>query len=135
MAGTLPGYFINETKTNWPAAVGYLEERANPGDLVLFHNPDVLVPYRYYTQRDDLELHTVVAKETWQAAGVTDDRKPDVRPMTAGYQQVWLVSGYDAKTAITEREILKQLSTGFVPLEGREFSAIRVFRFVRNSNE
>jgi hypothetical protein len=71
----------------------------------------------------------VVAAETWQAAGVTDRRKPDVRPLASTFQQVWLVSGYDRKTAITELEIVRQLASVHQPMGGREFGAIRVFRF------
>lgn len=129
MTAVLPIYYGNNTKTDWPAVVALVEDAANTGDLVLFHNPDVLVPWQYYQQRSDLQLQTVVAAETWQAAGVTDKRKPDIRPIASTYQQVWLVSGYDRKTAITELEIVRQLASVLQPLGGREFGAIRVFRF------
>jgi hypothetical protein len=129
LAGVLPVYYTANTKTDWPAAVAMVEDNADSGDLVLFHNPDVLVPYSYYHRRNDLVLHTVVPAETWQAAGVTDTRKPDVRELAQDYRQVWLVSGYDLKTAITELEIVNQLATVAVPRGGREFGAIRVFRY------
>ena len=132
MAGALPVYYAGQTKTDWPAAVSFVEDNAGPGDLVLFHNPDVLIPYSYYAKRDDLILQTVVAKDTWQAAGVTDTRKPDVREQAQLHQQVWLVSGYDVKTAITEIEIVNQLANVQKPVGGREFSAIRVFQFTAN---
>jgi len=129
MAAVLPVYYGSNTKTDWPAVVALVENNANAGDLVLFHNPDVLVPWQYYQQRSDLRLQTVVAAETWQAAGVTDRRKPDVRSLASSHAQVWLVSGYDLKTAITELEIVRQLATVHRPLGGREYGAIRVFRF------
>jgi mannosyltransferase len=129
LAGALPVYYLNDSKTDWPAVVEHLESQALPGDLVLFHYPDVLAPYRYYTGRDDLVLATVVAGGTWQAADAVDDDLPDVRPLAREHQQVWLVSGYDVNTAITELEIVNQLAEVHQPLGGREFSAIRVFRF------
>jgi len=129
MVATLPFYFSNQSKTDWPAVVQFISENAQTGDLVLFHNPDVLIPYRYYTTRDDLKLQTVVSSETWQAAGVSDDREPDVRELAELHDQLWLVSGYDLKTAISEIEILNQLAGSHQLAEGREFRAIRVFRF------
>lgn len=129
LAGALPFYFVNDTKTNWPAVVEHVESQASPGDLILFHYPKVLIPYRYYAGRDDLVLATVVTAGTWQAEGAIDERRPDVRPLARDHQQVWLVSGYDVKTAITELEIVNQLVEVHQPLGGREFSAIRVFRF------
>ena len=129
MSLALPYYFINNTKTDWPAVVSFVEENAAAGDLVLFHNPDVLVPYRYYATRDDLVLSSVVPAEIWQAAGVTDKTKPDVRGQARRHTQVWLVSGYDLKTAITEIEIVNQLVSVHPSQGGQEFTAIRVFRF------
>lgn len=129
LAGALPVYYLNDSKTDWPAVVEHVESQASPGDLVVFHYPNVLVPYRYYIGRDDLVLATVVAANTWQAADVVDDHLPDVRPLAREHQQVWLVSGYDVNTAITELEIVNQLAEVHQPLGGREFSAIRVFRF------
>jgi hypothetical protein len=129
MGAVLPVYYGSNVKTNWPAVVALVENDAQAGDLVLFHNPDVLVPWQYYHRRSDLLLQTVVAADTWQAAGVTDTRKPDVRPLASVHGQVWLVSGYDRKTAITELEIVNQLASVHRPLGGREFGAIRVFRF------
>jgi mannosyltransferase len=129
MGGALPFYYGKLSKTNWPAAVSYVENGAAAGDLVLFHNPDVIVPYRYYAKRTDLELRTVIAEQSWQAAGVSIQDKPDVRPLVGERRQVWLVSGYDAKTAISEIELLNQLGSKLGTVKGQEFSAIRVFRF------
>ena len=53
MALVLPIYYGSNTKTEWPAVVALVESNANAGDLVLFHNPDVLVPWQYYQQRSD----------------------------------------------------------------------------------
>jgi mannosyltransferase len=131
MAGTLPFYYANSSRTDWPAAVAYLEERAAPSSLLLFHSDETIAPYRYYSERDDLALETVIAAGARTSTQIAAADKPDVRPVARDYQQVWLVSGYDYKTIIGETEILGQLVDTHESLGGQEFGAIRVFQFDR----
>jgi len=128
MAGALPFYFSDSSRTDWPAAAAYLEQSAESNALVFFHSPETLAPYRYYRTRDDLVLKTAVAVD--RTANTKSD-KPDVRPVASEYEQVWLISGYDYKTPITEPELVGQLAETHELLGGQEFGAIRVFQFKR----
>jgi len=129
MSAALPFYYAHSDRTDWPAAVASLEEYADPAALVLFHSPETLAPYRYYMSRNDLVLETVVAAGTESAMSNSGGGKPDVRPGAQQYRQIWLVSGYDYKTSITEPEIVGQLAESHEAVGGREFGAIRVFQF------
>jgi len=131
MAGALPFYYANSSRTDWPAAVAYLEGSADPAALVFFHSPEILAPYRYYQTRDELALRTVVAAGGESNGGENRAGGPDVRPVAQEYQHIWLISGYDYKTAITEPEIVGQLAESHEILGGQEFGAIRVFQFMR----
>lgn len=131
MVGALPFYYANSSRTDWPAAVAYLEESADPAALVLFHSPEILAPYRYYQTRDELTLRTVVTADGESNAGNNTAGGPDVRPVAQEYRHIWLISGYDYKTSITEPEIVGQLAESHEILGGQEFGAIRVFQFTR----
>jgi hypothetical protein len=50
-----------------------------------------------------------------------------VRERAQLHQQVWLVSGYAVKTAITEIEIVNQLANVHKPLAGGNFSPSEYF--------
>lgn len=131
MAGALPFYYSSSKRTDWPGTVAFLEERADPAALVFFHSPETLAPYRYYRSRDDLELRAVVNADHRSNAGTANDNKPDIRHIAQDYGQVWLISGYDYQTPITEREIIEQLAESHKFFEGQESGAIRVFQFNR----
>ena len=131
MAAVLPIYYGNNTKTDWPAVVALVENSANTGDLVLFpqsRRPRTLAVLPA-TQKRFTAANRACGRNL---AGSWRDRQAQARckrPLASTYQQIWLVSGYDRKTAITELEIVRQLASVQQPLGGRNSGAIRLFRF------
>jgi len=87
-------YFTEDMKPDWRGVVAYVEERAEPGDLVIFHNLNIIEPYRYYAARDDLKLHKLIPGRDAFVPDFAAAEAVNFDELTAPHNQVWIVLAY-----------------------------------------
>lgn len=118
-------YHTTDTKDQWEEAVGAVEARAAPGDLVLVDGCMTLFAYERYQQRDDLAVRGVVDLNS--ATGGEPTPPAVVERATRNTSTVWTVVAH--VSAREERRLRRIVPGTHRPAWNRSFVSIDVTRY------
>jgi mannosyltransferase len=129
---TLVPYYTHVDNIPWRDIASYIESRAEPGDLLIFHapycNPSV---YWYYAKRKDL-VRVGFPSSGDPASMYPQAIREELTPLVEPYRRVWLILSHSFDP---ENLILSHLGQSFRCTEQRHFYRAEVSLHERTGTE
>lgn len=120
-------YWAGPHKDFWRESAAAFDRSARTGDLVLFHQQSGLVPFRYYSKRDDVrEVEFPDDKTELTAANAAEK----LGPVVAGHNRVWLVASHPTEVTAL---ITKQLGEWYRLAEHRVDPGVELYLFEKGA--
>jgi mannosyltransferase len=129
LAPSVAAYHTTDTKDQWEEAVGAVESRAAPGDLVVVDGCMALFGYDRYRARDDLAVRAVVDLDSATGGGPT--RPAVIRRAVQNSSTVWTVVAHIS--AREERRLRGLVTPTHRPAWNRSYVSIDVTRYEQRS--
>ncbi|MDH7499052.1 MAG: hypothetical protein QHH30_01540, partial [candidate division NC10 bacterium] len=117
-------YYGQVQKEQWREAARYVEGRASPGDLILFHAGYARRPFNYYSHRTDL------IREPFPG-GIEEgdeDSMEELSQVLKGRERVWLVLSHTHGQGKASVDALGKI---FTQSSYQKFKGIEVYLFQR----
>jgi hypothetical protein len=97
---SLSNYFISYEKERWDLAAAYVDEKIQPGDVLLFNAGWSEIPFDYYFSRYGHKADEFGAPETMFEFGELEPRMqpadlPRLRTILKGRARVWLIYSHN----------------------------------------
>jgi mannosyltransferase len=125
---TLVPYYAGERNAPWREVASYIESRARPGDLSLFHAPYYNTSiYWYYAKRNDIRRVGFPSggDPDYVDAGIVDQQ---LVPLIHSYNRIWLIlcNSHDRDNLIQST-----LGRSFRLTDQRKFFRVEIFLYER----
>jgi mannosyltransferase len=119
----IPSYF-QTYKEQWRDAAAYIEQRANPGDLLLFNSGYTRTcVYWYYAKRQDLAMEGFPVKGDPRV--ITEEIvRQQVPPLIEGHGRVWLIRSHSFDQ---DGIVLRYLTEQYDIRDQKEFIRIELY--------
>lgn len=119
----LPGYYANDQKEQWRGAVDHVESSASSDAVVILTDNYTISPYRYYSDRSDLDIRPI-----------DDENIPkDIAENHDEHGEVWIVNSHAEQGVVSDSF---RSSSEFRTVESHEhrYNNIRIYSFERVSS-
>lgn len=132
--GNAIGYYQNIRKDQFREAFAYIEEKSEPGDLVIMNSRAIYwTTYSYYKNRDDLRAIGFPQDDRRvpmdNSKYVRPEHLPELRKVTAGHSRIWVVLAYSGDR---ERLIIGYLNNHYSLVNTPSFRGLELYEFVKN---
>ncbi|WP_254823963.1 glycosyltransferase family 39 protein [Haloglomus halophilum] len=126
---SVAAYHTTDGKDQWEEAVGTVESRADPGDLVLVDGCLTMVAYDRYRDREDLAVRGVI--DVQSAMGVSPTPPDVIRRAVHNRSTVWTVLAHISDRE--ERRLRGIVRETHRPARNRSYVSIEVTRYERRT--
>lgn len=113
-------------KEQWRTAASYIDKNAHAGDLLLFNNRYVEIPFNYYSTRQNVIKKPFPSR----TKHINQDNIKSLPPLIAGHNRIWLIYSHRGRNWEWINNTLTEL--GYEQAEFKKYFAIELFLFTQN---
>ncbi|QQG44336.1 MAG: glycosyltransferase family 39 protein [Candidatus Roizmanbacteria bacterium] len=111
-------------KEQWREVAHYIDAQAIKGDVLLFNEPYLQIPFDYYSKRNDIKRIPLNFNTSLE---LTEKEKNDLKGITEKYQRFWFIQSHITNAKIVQ----KNLNSSFKKVFCQQYKNIKVCLFIK----